>query len=363
MAAAPAAVPDDDTPVLFASHVPAGGLTVGMQAVAALLDEEEAPGAASSRSGRKRNRASMGEVQIQLALASCDQAPSQRRRAEPAAAPAAPPPAADDATGEDPEPPFRCPCGDALKAPLRGLLSARLASARDGSLLTEAEAAELASGAMAVRLLRAGGEGEAAAALEADPRRSRALSRALYQDAVSWALYSAEWADALAAHLRSRGCRSVLEVAAGAGVLAAPMRRRGLAWRTTDAAPSRVGLPAGLEPEACDAAAALAPFGVDAVFWAWWPRGDEGDAALAEECARLGLPALFVGEPKGGCTGSDAVWERAGAPRPLSSEAEGLGGVDVPRWPGVRDRTWHVGRRGARAALPLAAGIEYCECS
>ena len=184
--------PDDDTPVLFASHVPAGGLTVGMQAVAALLDEEEAPGAASSRLGRKRNRASMGEVQIQLALASCDQAPSQRRRAEPAAAPAAPPPAADDATGEDPEPPFRCPCGDALKAPLRGLLSARLASARDGSLLTEAEAAELASGAMAVRLLRAGGEGEAAAALEADPRRSRALSRALYQDAVSWALYSTE---------------------------------------------------------------------------------------------------------------------------------------------------------------------------
>ena len=92
-ASAPAAA-DTDVPALFATQVPAGGLTTSLQAVAALIDEEvdhpSAPVEAASTaeaerssgnsgSNRKRSRASMGETQVHLALASCDELPSQRR--------------------------------------------------------------------------------------------------------------------------------------------------------------------------------------------------------------------------------------------------------------------------------------------
>ena len=107
-------------------------------------------------------------------------------------------------------------------------------------------------------------------------------------------------------------------------------------------------------PEKRDALAALQAFGdglgglsgtagTDALFWSWWPRGDDGDATLVRECMRRGLPVVFVGEPRGGITGSDAIWEARPPPRRLSGWAGApLEGVDVPRWPGMRDCTWVV---------------------
>jgi hypothetical protein len=76
----------DDVP-LFATHVPAAGLSAGMMAIAALIDEDE-PEQSSRRACGKRKAVSMGEVQVSLALAStspssCDVSedrPSQRRR-------------------------------------------------------------------------------------------------------------------------------------------------------------------------------------------------------------------------------------------------------------------------------------------
>jgi hypothetical protein len=75
---------DDDIP-LFATSVPAGGLTAGLQAIAALIDEEETTAASNGHGSfpaagsRKRKAASLGTVQVHLALASCQQE-TQRRR-------------------------------------------------------------------------------------------------------------------------------------------------------------------------------------------------------------------------------------------------------------------------------------------
>ena len=123
-------------------------------------------------------------------------------------------------------------------------------------------------------------------------------------------------------------------------MLALPMRKRGIDWRTTDIQPADIGLPPEQMPCQCDALAALSRFGseVDVVFWAWWIGHGEGDAELADECTRRQLPALFVGEPRGGRTGSVALWERAQV-QPLSAL---LAGVDVPCWPDMQDRTWIV---------------------
>jgi hypothetical protein len=231
---------------------------------------------------------------------------------------------------------FVCPCGEPLLTPLQALMEPTLIRAREGTL-THAEALELTSGRLAQRLLPATGELAYAAR----------LSQALYQQGVSWAIFSAEWLDALADLLRARGRTRVLEVAAGSGVLAQPMRRRGLTWRTTDAAPPHMlNIPIEQRPEACDALAALAKHGdeIDVVVWSWWVGGHAGDAALAAECARRSLPAIFVGEPEGGRTGSAALWQGFTVV-PLSgpSDVAPLGPTDVPNWLGMHDRTWGLG--------------------
>jgi len=66
---------EEDVP-LFATCVPAGGLTPGLQAIAALIDEEDAgAGDESARlcASQKRKAASLGTVQVHLALATFEQ--------------------------------------------------------------------------------------------------------------------------------------------------------------------------------------------------------------------------------------------------------------------------------------------------
>lgn len=227
-----------------------------------------------------------------------------------------------------------------MLGPLRELLEALLRRARDG-VMTEVEAVSLANGQLASNLFAKRGADTRAFR---DLNHAATLSRAVYQSCVSWFLFSAEWLDAFALLLRSAGIHRVLEVGAGCGMLAAPMRRRGLAWQTTDAHPSRSEFTGDEPPEAIDALAALEAHGdaVEAVFWSWWPRGDPGDAAIAAACAHRRLPALCVGEGVGGCTGSAEFWGRPGV-RILAELTMGESahmGVDVPCWPGVQDRTW-----------------------
>ena len=230
-----------------------------------------------------------------------------------------------------------CPCDDPLIEPLRILLEPLLRRARDG-LLTHADAVELANGQLGEREL-------AQHVLRCSDcfghisflQHSATLSRGIYQGQVSYFLFTKEWLDALALLLRSRGRTRVLEVAAGSGVLAAPMRHRGLSWLATDPHSASTALLGTEPPEACDALTALARHGdaVDAIFYSWWPRDDAGDAALAAECAARGLPIIYVGEPAGGMTGSAVLWEQWPGMRPLAE-------LTLPCWPGLRDCTWVV---------------------
>ena len=82
-----------------------------------------------------------------------------------------------------------CPCGDPLMPPPEELLAPSLRLARDGRL-KHAEAAEIASGRLARRLMPG--------AHFRDAHHAATLSRALYQQAVSWAIFGEEWLDALA---------------------------------------------------------------------------------------------------------------------------------------------------------------------
>ena len=243
----------------------------------------------------------------------------------------------DDDDDEDED---TCPCDDPLLGPMRALLEPLLRRARDGQL-THAEAVEMASGQLAERELAWLRDARCSDCFGHISFLNHAanLSRGLYQGEVSWFLFSSEWLDALALLLKSRGHTRVLEVAAGSGVLAAPMRHRGLSWRTTDARPASTGPTGDEPPEACDALSAVARHGdaTDVVFWSWWPRDDAGDAALAAECAARGVPVVFVGEPAGGLTGSAELWERSPDPRPLAE-------LTLPCWPGLRDCTWAVGQ-------------------
>ena len=217
---------------------------------------------------------------------------------------------------------------------LNDCLAPILSTARAGGM-SAAMARRLASGDAVVEV----NEVFPHVARDALARRTRLA----YHRDVSWPLFTSEYFDALGETLRAHGRTRVLEVAAGSGVLRDPMQKRGLEWVTTDSEPQDVStLPDGRPPPIRrDATAALEAYGdaVDLVFWAWWLVNDEGDASIVRACAARGLPCIFVGEGRGGCTGSAALWvgEQATTPRPLVIAS------DVVQWPGVQDQTWVVG--------------------
>ena len=75
---------DEDSPALFATAVPKAGLTPSLQAIAALIDEDDDDAAVPRAFTGKRKFASLGTAQVQLALASTcgDGQPSGERRGE-----------------------------------------------------------------------------------------------------------------------------------------------------------------------------------------------------------------------------------------------------------------------------------------
>lgn len=138
-----------------------------------------------------------------------------------------------------------------------------------------------------------------------------------------------------------------------------------------------------LELAALDAVRKLEP---SAVFWSWWSEGatpmaaaaatrappalcaevpaqrvSESESAatsmahgedrlVAEDCIERGLPILFVGEGRGGVTGSISFWTGPWRPALLSEVVEGF--QDVPNWEGQFDRTWCL-RPGAETLPPM----------
>ena len=64
------------------------------------------------------------------------------------------------------------------------------------------------------------------------------------------------------------------------------------------------------------------------------------DRLVADWCLERSLPLLFVGEPRGGVTGSPSFW--SGRARPVLASEVSAAFVDVPNWQGAHDRTWCI---------------------
>ena len=66
---------------------------------------------------------------------------------------------------------------------------------------------------------------------------------------------------------------------------------------------------------------------------------------LCCECLARGKPVIFVGEGKGGRTGSTTLWT-SGLPiqplREVAVQQHGLTFVDVSNWQGFADSTWFI---------------------
>ena len=173
-------------------------------------------------------------------------------------------------------------------------------------------------------------------------RHVRMLLRQAFTHRATWALCTVEWMDGVAAYIRTAlGRTRVLEVCAGHGVLAQPMRARGLEWAVTDSqqppADLAVGAPVGVSGALEAVRGSAVP--PEVVFWSWWDgKETDEDYLLCEHCWSAGIPVLFVGEGRGGCTGSAMFWS-AGMPlRRLVDVVPGF--VDVAQWEGCTDETW-----------------------
>ena len=227
---------------------------------------------------------------------------------------------------------------------------------------------------------------------EAYCRRTLSLLRDVYMQRASYALLTAEWQTSLAHFLKARlGATRILEVCCGRNLLTTPMRKLGLEWVASDerlpppfdrAADNSGPAAAALDAAMVDALRSsglpaadytmcseatievggaldvarrrLAAGDVDAVFYSWWPPDDMNheDHSLAVACMEAGVPLVFVGEPRGGCTGSDKIWSGGFPIRRVSDmvdEAEvvdgvveGGGWVDVAQWSGCSDVTWCI---------------------
>lgn len=218
----------------------------------------------------------------------------------------------------------------------------------------------------------------------ATKRKLPSILRFLFTSKVSWAIFTTEWIDDLAAFLVSLGLhgRRVLEVCAGENTLATPMRARGFEWIATDATLRVTSVEPPIKSSALEAVHKYEPA---AVFWSWWsegaaPMSDLSPAAadpatsaaaatalapeeasvvfpedrlVAQVCVARGLPMVFVGEGRGGITGSSAFWAGPWRPALLTDVVDGF--RDVPCWEGQYDRTWCVWRaHAALCAFPSA---------
>jgi hypothetical protein len=171
-----------------------------------------------------------------------------------------------------------------------------------------------------------------------------------FVSAASWAIFTVEYMDELAALLKDRGIHNVLEVGAGRGLLVKPMRARGLSWIAYDCAPlpqppdDRVVL-RGTHKQAIRWRREWA----DAIFASWLPYANKSDLELLKVEDK---PIILVAEGRGGCCGSYKFWEGVhdnavndygtvdetkGRREEWLSDQDGF--HDVPRWCGLHDGT------------------------
>ena len=112
-------------------------------------------------------------------------------------------------------------------------------------------------------------------------------------------------------------------------------------------------------PVACDALEAVRSTAPNLVFWAWWSKDGAGDAHVAQHCWERGIPVVFVGEPRGGITGSVALFDGPWTIQPLAGVAIDGGPPfrDLPTWTGFSDRTWLLSAPLACEADPISGQL------
>jgi hypothetical protein len=148
---------------------------------------------------------------------------------------------------------------------------------------------------------------------------------------VGFMVPSRQWLDSMARFLHASGLPRVLEVCAGHGTLVAPMRARGIAWDAVDEAPRGPDVREG--DALTEAEAAVRGGLVDALFASWLPM----DGGTDQRLASLGVPFVVVGEPPGGCTGSEGFAESKYRVEYARDVIEGW--EDPPQWVGLHDLT------------------------
>ena len=172
---------------------------------------------------------------------------------------------------------------EALQTAISAAISDLTDRANDGTL-TEDDAGALISGACLNEFTPKGEASKAKKSL------LLLLLQNAYSQRASFAIFTSEYLDALAAFLHAAGLLRILEVCGGRGLLAAPMRTRGIQWRVTELSPpdedansSSLGSSSSSNlVEACDALQAVRhdPGSYDCCFFSWWQA-----EAVDEDCA------------------------------------------------------------------------------
>lgn len=143
-------------------------------------------------------------------------------------------------------------------------------------------------------------------------------------------LATRQWFDSVARLVTGK---KVVEVCAGAGLVAKVMKARGLDWTATDLDPPDDAVTKVLKLDAVEAVKTLNP---DVIFSSWFPLGNPIDKAVAD----LGVPMIIEGEYDA-ATGSGAFFE-AYCEQCVGAEDTIEGFIDCPRFSGINDYTMLV---------------------
>ncbi len=160
--------------------------------------------------------------------------------------------------------------------------------------------------------------------------------RSAFIQLMGYSLVCRSWVRPLADFI---GSRRVLEVMCGTGALAKALRDQGVSVIATDNQSWKATfVRSWTEVEKCDALKAVKKYGkdVDFVLMSWPYLDDMALKTLGKmRAVNPGCRLIYIGEPEGGCTGSDAFFDAA----VLDGDDPWLEPVRAayPRWDGFND--------------------------
>lgn len=141
--------------------------------------------------------------------------------------------------------------------------------------------------------------------------------------------------------------RTVLEVGSGRGMAAQLLREAGLNIRTAEPEVMHIQR-LFLRSEAITGEAAVAKYPVQTLLMAYPPQKGHTGVEMSANCARrfAGAQLIYVGEPKGGSTGTDEFFSEIEKGWTLHKK------IAIRRWSGIADAVYVYRRRGAITSVP-----------